>query len=226
MQADTYYNFNSDDLIMVSWTNFAREDRYVKQEWVTPGNIYTQNIYSEEYVKKWSDDTGYAIRDLAMIKAAWELLDKRQCQFHFMKIIDFYFANQWESFSLFKMEKSNLNENYSKLENFYEFYLSNVEKSFTEIIWNNDFDKKFISDKKRIHENFHDGHPFPDEHLKYLENIFDHQYLEKTKLKVLEITKNLDNDLRQEYELDPNFHHFQLDYNKYFFIKALEKFEL
>lgn len=64
---DKKYKFNEFDLILVMWSTFMREDKYIKKCWITPGNIFTQGIYPEEYVEKYSDTRGYLIRDLALI---------------------------------------------------------------------------------------------------------------------------------------------------------------
>ncbi len=66
-ETDARFKFNKDDLIMIMWTTYCREDRYLNNNWVTPGNIYTQNTYDDDYVKKWADTKGYMIRDLGIM---------------------------------------------------------------------------------------------------------------------------------------------------------------
>ena len=51
MQADTIYNFNKDDLIMVCWSSISREDRYKDGNWMVAGNIYTKLRYDSAYIK-------------------------------------------------------------------------------------------------------------------------------------------------------------------------------
>lgn len=178
MQADSYYNFGVNDLVMIAWTNVAREDRYIKNKgWITPGNIYTQNIYPNDYVINWADDYGYAIRDFAVIKAAQELLAQRKCQFHNMKMIDFCRPNDWNFNSI---------KDFQSIENLYTKYLSKIEKSFFEILWNNDLNYKFNLEKMYIDKRYKNGHPTVVEHFKYLETIFDHNFSNKTKDKVIE----------------------------------------
>ena len=50
-QANAVHKFAPDDLIMVCWTNVCREDKWHNGQWATPGNIYTQNIYSVLVIK-------------------------------------------------------------------------------------------------------------------------------------------------------------------------------
>ena len=38
VEANVRYKFNQDDLVILCWTNVAREDRYV-HKWLSPGNM-------------------------------------------------------------------------------------------------------------------------------------------------------------------------------------------
>lgn len=67
-EANLRYKFTEDDLIMVMWTTFCREDRYRNNSWMMSGNIFSAlHDYSEEFVRKYADPKGYLIRDLAVI---------------------------------------------------------------------------------------------------------------------------------------------------------------
>jgi hypothetical protein len=66
-EADAKYKFDQDDLIIVMWTTFCREDRWINGTWMSVGNIYTQKEYSDEFVKKYADTKGYLLRDLSLI---------------------------------------------------------------------------------------------------------------------------------------------------------------
>jgi hypothetical protein len=65
--ANQQYKFDQDDLILVMWSTHCREDRYIEHKWETPGNIFTQGFYPEEFVKKYSCVRGYMVRDLALM---------------------------------------------------------------------------------------------------------------------------------------------------------------
>jgi hypothetical protein len=66
-EANCRYKFTDTDLIIPMWTTFCREDRYVNGHWMSTGNMYTQDEYSEEFVRKYSEPLGYLLRDLAII---------------------------------------------------------------------------------------------------------------------------------------------------------------
>ena len=183
LQADTQYQFNEDDLVIVSWTNVSREDRHRHNQWVTPGNIYTQPVYDEKYLQEWVCPVGYTVRDFAFIKATWELLDKRKCQFHFLKMIDFDMKNQWVP--------SEMIESAKHIENFYSFYLSKILPSFYQVLWNNNLQSKFDAEHELYKGKFSDGHPSIKEYLTYLESVFDHNFSEQTKQQVIKADQDL-----------------------------------
>lgn len=67
-EANMRYRFTEDDLVMVMWTTFCREDRYKNNHWWNTGNIFTaSHDYPDDYIRKYSDPMGYLIRDLAVI---------------------------------------------------------------------------------------------------------------------------------------------------------------
>lgn len=64
-----------DDLVMILWSSFYREDRYITHGWKTPGNIYTQGDYDEDFVTQYCCPRGMTIRDLALIDTATKMLE-------------------------------------------------------------------------------------------------------------------------------------------------------
>lgn len=78
--------FTPDDLVIVMWSSTCREDRYVARKggWIGQGNIYNQTTYTPAWVKEFSCDQGYLIRDLALISAASNLLDQYKIPHEFL----------------------------------------------------------------------------------------------------------------------------------------------
>lgn len=67
-ECNARYTFSEHDWIFICWTGFNREDRFITSKgWQTPGNIGTQNVYSDEYVRTWADERHYAMRDCMLI---------------------------------------------------------------------------------------------------------------------------------------------------------------
>ena len=67
VESNCRYKFTDSDLIIPMWTTFCREDRFVNGHWMSTGNMYSQNEYGEEFMRKFCDPIGYLIRDLAII---------------------------------------------------------------------------------------------------------------------------------------------------------------
>ena len=163
MQADIFYKFNSDDLVIVQWTNVCREDRYVWGEWLTPGNIFTQNVYDDRYVKKWADPEGYLLRDLTSIQFVDTFLASKECQYHFLSMVNVASRpNQWsDDIKIF-----------DNITNIFINTLPKIHKSFYEVLWNNTISIKKLRDSQLIDNKFFDGHPHPAETLEYLQKTF------------------------------------------------------
>lgn len=75
VESNHRYRFGSGDTVVVCWTSFTRDDRYVGNRWHTPGNIFSTPIYNTAYLKEHFDERGYLIRDLAYISAVKTLLE-------------------------------------------------------------------------------------------------------------------------------------------------------
>jgi hypothetical protein len=79
VEANQRYTFNKHDLVIVQWSTYFREDRYIKNFWTTPGNIFTQRIYDDNFVRQFACIRGYIIRDLALMTSTKIILDSLPC---------------------------------------------------------------------------------------------------------------------------------------------------
>jgi len=66
-EANTRYKFDENDLVMVMFTSFNREDRWVTPKWQSYGNVYNNDYYDKSFYK-YCDPLGYAVRDCALIE--------------------------------------------------------------------------------------------------------------------------------------------------------------
>lgn len=79
-EANKKFKFNENDLVVVMWSTFARLDVWRKDvRWITPGNIFTQNLISAQSVKEVVDLDGMVIRDLSIIDVATVYLNNLPC---------------------------------------------------------------------------------------------------------------------------------------------------
>jgi hypothetical protein len=190
MQCINNANINSDDLVIICWTTPCREDRRLREGWITPGNIFTnlENFYSKDYIKKYVDfPIGFSIRDFAVMDAARRILDSIGCQYHMMSMADFNLYDQWgRTFS----DDSEL-QLLSKLIQTYDILNKEMLPSFYKVLWNNDISVKFNIDKEKIHTEFIDGHPSPQEHLDYLKTVFPYHTFNDDTIHLIENVEKL-----------------------------------
>lgn len=93
--ANQKFHFRESDLILVMWSTHCREDRYKDDEWVTPGNIFTQDVISLDFVKEWADIKGYVVRDMALITSIKYFLDGLLCDAVMLKSVDPDYDKKW-----------------------------------------------------------------------------------------------------------------------------------
>ena len=146
MECDQRHNFGLGDTVIVCWTSFARDDRYVDGRWHTLGNMFSSPIYTAEYLKTHVEERGYLIRDLAFIKAVKTLLDARP------GII-------WKFLSMAELvdSRTSLHRDASGL---YSDVLDSIAPGFDQTVFLNNWPK-----------SGDDPHPSPAEHLAYLDTV-------------------------------------------------------
>lgn len=179
VQADHFYKFNKDDLIIISWSSVCREDRWKDRNWITPGNIYTQGEYSQEWVKEWADPLGYLVRDLATISLTKNYLENRNCNWKMFSMCDLVVQLDQQAHTAISADNI---DSYNKLLEIYKKDIGVLMPSFFNILWNNDvYKNKVLVDFKKFDNKYSDGHPTPKEHLEYLQCIFpEHQFKNNT----------------------------------------------
>lgn len=167
--ANQKYNFTKDDCVAVLWSTHGREDRYVNNFWKTPGNIWSQNVYDDAFVRKNSCIKGYLIRDLAIFKGAKVVLDSLPCD-----AIDMY------SVPVDYDKRYLIDENDRSFDELLALY-SDVVADMTDTLYSlqADGDGGWISghiyhwpglSDSHPSKWFHDYHPNPNGYLKFLLN--------------------------------------------------------
>lgn len=164
-QARQAYNIGPEDLVIICWTNFSREDRWCGRinNWELVGNIYHSNgVWDERWIKRWSNSAHYAIRDLSIINMTRTCLESWGCQYHLLSMCDLL---------------NNIDENYGHhvpeperqiLTDMYQEDINSILPSYYKVLWQDDLARnKFRVEQRDIHPMFGDGHPSPMEHLRY-----------------------------------------------------------
>jgi len=137
-----------DDVVIIMWTNISREDRYVKNKWVLPGNIFTQSTYSQDFVKEFADIRGYFIQDLNTIFATQNILENLGCKFYFLSMVPLSNAYQY-----YYEDNDTLIQD---LHDSFKFVLDSIRSSIYEVVFNFDWTSRpFTVDNKITERGLH-----------------------------------------------------------------------
>ena len=167
-------NFSEQDLIIISWTSFFREDRYHTGDgWHTPGNIFfhnmtvpmKQNAYSYTDENQWKDLLHYLLRDCAIITSTLEGLKNTGARVISTSMLDPYNDHDLINFSrdikkLLDMYKPWLHPQIMPIQDYCDYKGVERDDSRPKYRTKNDPRNWIIED-----------HATPIEHLKYLENV-------------------------------------------------------
>lgn len=158
--ANQKFKFNHDDLVAVMFTSFNREDRWINGSWLSLGNIYNQNVYSEKWVLNFADPTGYIIRDMAIIDMTMNYLNALSCDTFALTSypLDDSLENILGSFDQKIVEQIHLN--YNQLIRSIPLY-----QGLKQDLWDQKIGHRYHNTDGSF---FHDTHPTPSEHLKYM----------------------------------------------------------
>ena len=70
IQCDIKYNFTEKDLIMIVWSSWTREDRYINGHWNNGGNILNNHYYDRKFIEKYWDWENDIINNASCIISA------------------------------------------------------------------------------------------------------------------------------------------------------------
>ena len=153
--------FRPGDTVIVCWTNTMREDRYINT-WRCLGNVYTQPLYDDKWLRANVTERGCLIRDLPMIAAARLLLDSTKVTWRFISMVPIDQSDQYQA---------GRNKNQDLL-NLYRDTVDSILPSYWEVLKN----------RTPIET---DLHPTPAEHLKYLDSVLPEFHIpESTRLQI------------------------------------------
>jgi hypothetical protein len=160
-EANVRHQFNETDLVMVMWSSIAREDRWLKGRWLTPGNIYTQNFYNQKFIDQFVDCKGFLIRDMAIITMCKGMLDNLKIDYYMTSMAPFTY-----------MQFDGRDQKFDNGESVLEFYkdtLNAIKPDILTVECNGEWPQHPI---KKIGGQTADYHPSPRQHFNYLNKIF------------------------------------------------------
>lgn len=163
-EANNRFKFTDTDLIMVMFTTYCREDRWLHEDqsskiknqgpgWLAGGNIYNNRFYPDSWVRDFASERGYMIRDAAVIDLTMKYLDSIPSTTYSMLSSPFITgAEAPDSYSTVPHDIHEL----------YQDTFSRFKPSFHEAIVHSNW-KTLENDY-----SFNDGHPAPNRYYDYL----------------------------------------------------------
>jgi hypothetical protein len=167
IEADIKHNFQKDDIIMIMWTSWCREDRVKNGIWIPAGSVLNRSndIYDQKFVKKYWDYSNDIVKNSTAIIAINKMYQNN-------------IKWQGTGFPLYQTESERSSE--SKAErHLIKFYQKSIPKISYVNTTKTDMDKIAF-------ESILDCHPDVEEHLSIVE---EHVY-KKLNLTVKQETKD------------------------------------
>lgn len=192
-EANTRYKFNEDDLVMVMFTSFTREDRWVDGKWQSFGNVYNNHYYDKSFYK-YCDPIGYAIKDFGLIELVVNYLKNTKATVYCMP------SSPVDNFIEDEMS-SNQKASPESVVSLYKNLYSNLPTPLLEYLGANY--PKVIYYDTNTKEKHVDSHPNPWSHYEYIHNNVMHLN-EESKYYAKEWTDALDN-LHDRYNITNYF---------------------
>ncbi len=201
-EANLKFKFNQEDLVIVLWSTFCREDRYFHGAWKNPGNIFTQNVYSEDFVKKFADPKGYLIRDLTLMNMATVYLKSLPCDGITLMSVPYNYQNEE-------------NTAVPSIINSFNQLTQSTPKSLLELEMEGYFENGHEYFHEDMKQNHPDYHPNPVRYRNYLEKVgfplteASKSFAEKS-LETLKSTKSFNEILTKFQDNRYGDHNFKL----------------
>lgn len=158
-EANLRHKFTDSDLIIVMWSSTAREDRYINGNWLTPGNIYTQNYYDDNFVNKFADELGYFLRDINLITLTKIFLDASPAE---------YFMLNMSPLTINCKNTASINK-YNAIKEMYSETFDNILPDILTLELKGTWPQHPISKQGG---QLADYHPSPIQHFGYLQKLF------------------------------------------------------
>lgn len=162
------FNFSKDDLVIIMWSTYCREDRWYEGEWITKGNVFTS--FEKDYVQRYIDPLGLIIRDASLISLTLNFLDTLECDSYSMKLNDMFY--EFDDFPI-PFEKNPTRERtISEVKNLYSNIDNSIPIGFNTYLRNkepNYFGHRYYHHV--LDETQNDPHPNPESTLEYLKHI-------------------------------------------------------
>lgn len=76
LYADLTYKFTPDDIILILWTSWSREDRIKDKKWNNSGTVFSQTFYDRRFLKKYWDIDNDTVKNSTAIISINKMYEK------------------------------------------------------------------------------------------------------------------------------------------------------
>lgn len=163
-EANRKFKFCDTDLVMVMWSTFCREDRYLPNHgWMTPGNIYSQNdlkFADKDYLMTYADPLTFLVRDLSIIDITTTYLNALPSDTLAMLSVPFSYQQDLDNSTV-----THVLDLYKELE---DSYLDNMFELEMDNFW--EHGSKYV-ESWSAPAYYEDYHPAPMRYANYLKKI-------------------------------------------------------
>jgi hypothetical protein len=160
VEANLKFKLCETDLVIIMWTTTCRETHYVRGGWINPGNIFSQDVYSKEFVDKFADPDGYLMRDLATIEMATSYVNNLPCDYLGLLSTPMEFKYQHDGSPSYDLANEILDT--------YKDLLSTFPKSMLELEMKNHWEPGSTYRSAMFEGIRSDYHPNPTRYCNYL----------------------------------------------------------
>ena len=177
VEANLRYNFNKDDLVIIMWSSVTREDRYRNEDWITSGNITTQNNISAKFVHDWFDYRFYLMRDLGLIELTRQYMKNGLADFQMWNMAPF----EIDDMISFNLTPEMKNSDYGDIKRLYASTLAAIKPDILSTVLNGVWPQTPIRGHNSTGQTA-DYHPRPEHYLEYISKCLpNHNITEKMK---------------------------------------------
>ena len=200
-QADNIYHFTKDDLVLVCWSTYAREDRWTEEGWVGYGNVHTDELYPRDFIIKYCTEEHFFVRDMSLMSLANGYLSGK---------------TNYHMFSIDRLVPYGF-EDWLKEQ---QTVFNSILPSYADMIYGGNLANANTPQDSDLTSIQVDNHPTLLQHLSYLEKIFDHPVSQATGDHVVNTYNNW-----KEWTLSGNIADNEENVPEEFFIKKSERLE-
>lgn len=206
VNANKKYQFNEDDLVMIMWSTYTREDRYkyTGEEypgWVLRGNMFNPGpgteIFNAKFIKEYISYRGLVIRDLTAMSLADAVLSNSTCDYKMMLSTPIDILTEGEADYVDIDPLGPVTETYKPVLD------KMANAALIETMPGRQWNKGVTVRLKG--QLFNDSHPTTVQYLNYLEHI-GYSFSNETKQYAVECDEWLSSEIRDRDDIGKHFH--------------------